>query len=225
MIYNEYYDDLKEAMQKYEIDFQLAPLHMHRRNAAERAIWNYKNHFIAWFSTTDPDLPISEWYRLLCQYMITLNLLQDSRVKPSLSEDAYLFGSYDFNKSPIEPPGTRMVVHGKPGNCRSLGHHGTPGWYIGQSLDHYRFVQCYMPVTVILRITYTLQYIPKEFAFLTTTTKDYLQQAIGDTISIMKEPPNKLLLFYYLDATKNAINHIAHILHRSTSQPRLQILP
>ena len=35
---NECYGDLKEAMQKYEIDLQLDPPHMHRRNAAEQAI-------------------------------------------------------------------------------------------------------------------------------------------------------------------------------------------
>ena len=34
----EYSSDLKEAMKKYEIDFQLAPPYMHRRNAAEREI-------------------------------------------------------------------------------------------------------------------------------------------------------------------------------------------
>ena len=30
--------NLKEAMKKYEIDFQQAPPHMHRRNTAERSI-------------------------------------------------------------------------------------------------------------------------------------------------------------------------------------------
>ena len=43
---NECSSDLKEAMKKYEIDFQLAPPHRHRINAAERAIRTYKNHLI-----------------------------------------------------------------------------------------------------------------------------------------------------------------------------------
>ena len=30
--------DLREAMKKYTIGFQLAPLYMHKRNATERAI-------------------------------------------------------------------------------------------------------------------------------------------------------------------------------------------
>ena len=57
------------------------------------------------------------------------------------------------------------------------------------------------------------------------TTEDYLQQAIGDIILIMKEPLKTLPLFSYSDATTNTINHISHILHKITSQPRLQILP
>ena len=82
-----------------------------------------------------------------------------------------------------------------------------------------------MPATGTLRITDTLQYIPKSFAFPKTTTEDYLQQFIGDIIAIMKGPSKKILFFSYGDATKNAINQIDHIFHRSTSQPRLQILP
>ena len=82
-----------------------------------------------------------------------------------------------------------------------------------------------MPATGILRITDTLQYIPKEFASPNTTTPYYLQQAIGDIIAIIKYPLKTLILLSYSDATKNASNHIAHIFHRSTAQPRLQILP
>ena len=42
---------------------------------------------------------------------------------------------------------------------------------------------------------------------------------------MMKDPPKTLPLFSYGDVTKKAINFIDQILHRSTSQPRLQILP
>ena len=100
-------------------------------------------------------------------------------------------------------PGTYLVVHDKPGTQKSWGHHGTPNWYIDLSLDHYGFMQCYMPTTGIVRITDTLQYIPKTFTFPKTTTEDYLQQAIGDIIATMKNPPKTLLFLLYGDATKN----------------------
>ena len=83
-------------------------------------------------------------------------------------------------------------------------------------------MQGYNPRTGIVRITYTLQYTPKEFAFPKTTTKYYLQQAIGDIISMMKTPLKTLPLLSYRYAKKNEINQISHILQRSTSHPRLQ---
>ena len=160
---NECPSDLKEAMKQYRIDFQLDPPQMHRRNAAERAIRTYKNHLIYGLLTTDPNFPIRKWDRLLSQYKITLNLLQHSRVNPVLSAYDYLFGPYDFNKSPMAPPGTHVILHDKPCNTTSWGHHGTPGWHIGTSLDHYRCIQCYMPATGIVKVTDTLQYIPNAF--------------------------------------------------------------
>ena len=157
--------------------------------------------------------------------MITLNLLRNYRNNPDLSAYAYLFGPYYFNKSHMAPPGTRMIVHNKHGNRTSWVHHGTKGWYTGTSLDHYRFIKCYMNATGIVGITDTLQYIPNSFAFPKTTTEDYLQHAIGDIIEIMKYHPKTPPFLSYVEATKNAINRISHILRRNTSQPRLKILP
>ena len=78
----------------------------------------------------------------------------------------------------MEPHVTLVIVHEKPGNFTSWDHHDTPGWYIGSSLDYYTYTQCYMPATIIVLITDTLQYIPKTFVSPKTTTEDYLQQAI-----------------------------------------------
>ena len=44
-------------------------------------------------------------------------------------------------------------------------------------------------------------------------------------MKLLKTPLKVPPFFYYVDATKNSINQIAHILQRITSQPRLQILP
>ena len=70
----------------------------------------------------------------------------------------------------------------------SWSHHGTPVWYIDPSLYHYRCIHCYMPTTGIVCISDTLQYTPKAFAFPNTTTEEYPQQAILDTILIIQVP-------------------------------------
>jgi hypothetical protein len=83
---------LKRTMREKQIDYQLAPPHIHRRNAAERAIQTFKNHFIAMLcGTADPLFPKYLWDRLLPQAELTLNLLRQSRMHPKLS--AYAHGN------------------------------------------------------------------------------------------------------------------------------------
>ena len=114
---------------------------MHRQNSAEWAIQTCKNNVITGLSTTNPYFPIREWDCLHFQFLIALNLLHNARVNPAILSYDYLYCPFDFNKSSMAPPGTREVFHDKPGNCMSWGHHVTPGWYIGASLDQSRYIQ------------------------------------------------------------------------------------
>lgn len=95
------------------------PPHSHRRNKAEQAIQTFKNHFSAGLASTDPSFPVSEWDRLLPHAVITLNLLCNSRVNNKLSAYAFLFGNFNFNATPLAPPGTKVVIHKKPSQCAS----------------------------------------------------------------------------------------------------------
>ena len=103
---------------------------MHRRNAAERAIRTFKSHFLAGLATCNPNFPITEWDHHLQQSELTLNLLRTSRVNPKLSSYAYLFGNFDFNKTPLALLGTRILIHAKPNKRDSRSFHGEDGWYI-----------------------------------------------------------------------------------------------
>jgi hypothetical protein len=148
---NECSEDLRKAFLKYKIKFQNVPPHVHQVNAAERAIRTYKNHFITILCNTDSAFPMAEWDRLLAQATLTLNLLRSSRIHPSLSAHALLFGNFDFNRTPMAPPGTRIVAHENSDNRPSYGKHGKVGWYIGPSLDHYRCYKCYFEDTMMER--------------------------------------------------------------------------
>ena len=101
-------------MTSEEVDFQLTPPHIHRRNAAERAIQTLKNHFIAGLCSTDRQFPLHLWDRLLPQALISLNLLRSSRINPRLSAWVQVHGACDYNRMPMAPPGTRVLVHEKP---------------------------------------------------------------------------------------------------------------
>ena len=129
---------LKEFLTAENVEYQLVPPHIHRRNSAERAIQTFKNHFITGLASTDPNFPLSNWCRLLPQAELTLNLLRPSRLNPKLSAYAQLEGTFDFNCTPLAPPGTRVIVHEKPTQRCTWAPHGIDGWYIGPALDQYQ---------------------------------------------------------------------------------------
>ncbi len=43
----------------------------------------------------------------------------------------------DFNKTPMAPPESNILIHTKPSNRASWAFHGLQGWYIGPVLQHY----------------------------------------------------------------------------------------
>ena len=116
---NECSIDLKLAIVKNKGNYELVPPHQHRRNSAEKAIRTLKNHLLSGLATCNTNFPIHEWDRLLPQCKLTLNLLRNSQINPKLSSWAILNGMRDFNKVPLAPPGTQIVVHNKPGQRKA----------------------------------------------------------------------------------------------------------
>jgi hypothetical protein len=82
---------LKNVFTTNGVEYQLVPPHCHQRNAAERAIRTFKEHFVAGLSSVDPHFPLNLWDRLLPQAEINLNLLRTSRQHPQLSAAVIMF--------------------------------------------------------------------------------------------------------------------------------------
>ena len=118
------------------VDFQLVPPRVHRRNAAERAIRTFKNHFIAMLCGTDPTFNMALWDKLLPQALITLNLLRPSRINPQLSAYAQMYGAFDYNRTPLAPPGTKVLCHESPETRGTWAPHAVDAWYVGTAMHH-----------------------------------------------------------------------------------------
>ena len=123
---------------------------------------------------------------------MTSNFLRNSRVNPKLSSYTYLFGNFDFNKTPLVPLGTKVVVHLRADKRASWNYHGQEAWYIGPSMEHYQCVKCYFPDTKATRDAETVEFFPKEVPFPKTTSEDYLLQSASDILAILKSPPKSL---------------------------------
>jgi hypothetical protein len=152
---------LKTYLHQQNITFQLFTPYSHRRNSAERAIRSFKDHLIAGLCSTDKTFPMHLWDRLLPQAVITLNMLRTPRINPKLSASTHIVGQYDYNRSPMAPPGTRIIAHETPSRRRTWEPHGQDGWYIGLALEHYRCYTVYINKTRKERIVKTVDFFQK----------------------------------------------------------------
>jgi hypothetical protein len=128
---------LKAYLHEYNINFQLVLPYSYRRNAAERAIVSFKDHFIAGLCSTNKAFPMHLWDILFPQVVITLNMLRTSRINPKLSASTQIDGQYDYNRAPMTPTGIIIIAHETPNHRRTWAPHGQDGWYIGPALEHY----------------------------------------------------------------------------------------
>ena len=123
---------------RWKCKFQLVPPDMHCQNAAEHAIRTFKAHFLTILASVDPAFPKSRWDLLLLQAEITINLLRQAHSNPSISAWECINGPYNFDASPMGPPGSRIIAHAKGSTCKSWDFRGIGGFYVGPALEHYR---------------------------------------------------------------------------------------
>jgi hypothetical protein len=169
-----------------DVEYQLVPPHCHRRNAAERAIRTFKEHFVAGLSSVDPTFPLHLWDRLFPQAEITLNLLRTSRLHPQLSAAAHFHGLIDYNKTSFPPPGYNIIAHEKPVKRRTWAPPGQHGYSLGPAMHHYRCQNVYISSTASERIVDTLKFPPHNFPMPQLSSTDRLIMAANDISNALK---------------------------------------
>jgi hypothetical protein len=116
---NEASKAIKRAIQKTGTTLQLVKPNNHRVNTAKRAVRTFKNPFIAGLCSTHPNFPVTLRDKLIPQAVLMLNLLRTSRLNPKLLAHAQIYGLFDYNKTPLAPPGTRALIFEDPDKLQS----------------------------------------------------------------------------------------------------------
>ena len=111
---NECPDALKRHFHSNKIAFRLVPPHLHHTNKAEKIIGTFKDHFIASLSSVEPSFPMHLWCQIVPLAATSLNLLCPSAINPRISAKAQLNGAFDYNATPISPPGTKVIAYETP---------------------------------------------------------------------------------------------------------------
>jgi hypothetical protein len=96
---------IKKFLTKNQCKLMLVEPHIHRVNAAERAIQIFKDHFVSALATTDSKFPLQLWDRLAPQVKNTLNMLCPLRIIPNMPAYEAVYGPYDWNHFLLAPPG------------------------------------------------------------------------------------------------------------------------
>ena len=69
---------------------------------------------------------------------LTINLLRQSRLHPHISAWEHFNGPFNFDATPLGPPGCKIIGHARGSTRLSWDYRGHMGFYVGPALDHYR---------------------------------------------------------------------------------------
>ena len=113
---------------------------MHRRNAAEKAISTFKNHFKVILAGVNQTFPLHLWDHLLLQAESTLNMMRPTNIAPMVSAYTYMYGQQDYNKMPMAPVGCTALFHVKSNIRKIWDSNAINEYYLGTLQEHYK---CY----------------------------------------------------------------------------------
>jgi hypothetical protein len=184
---NECSNKFRQYLNEQNIALQLVTPHLHRQNAAERAIQTFKNHFVAGLCSVDKQFPMHLWCELLPQATLTLNLMQTSCINPTISAATQLCGKFDFNRTPLAPPDTRVVAHVKPKAHRSWAPNGEDAWYVGPATYHYRCHRVWMTGTN-KTIVDTVEFFPQHVKMPHLSSYEMAIQAARELTFALRNP-------------------------------------
>ncbi len=182
---NECSATVKKYTRSENINIQLIPPHNHHANAAERAITTFKEHFIAALATMDMHCPLQLWNEFLLQVELTLNMIRFSQRNPKKSANQEVYGSFDFNKTPLAPLGTKALIYDDPESRASWVPHATDSFYIGPASNHYQCLHFYIPSMQRYRFSDIWCLYPTQCQISVTSKHDFSIVAAADILKAL----------------------------------------
>ena len=128
------------------------------------------------------------WCHLIPIATTTLNLLRPSRIKPKLSAETLPNGAFDYNKTPLAPPGTIVFLHETPEKRGTWAPYGVDGWYIGAAPEQYHCHRIFLLQTRKEHIAHAMEFLPHDFAMPTTSSTDAAILSTQDLFHALHHP-------------------------------------
>jgi hypothetical protein len=156
---------------------------------------------------------------------MTLNMCRPSRINPKLSAYQQVWGNFDFNKTPLAPPGCKVVVHERAMERGAWACHGIVGYYIGPAMKHYRNYDSYIPETRGERTTNTIEFFPDKVDMPTTSSTDRLARATENLVDILQHPHPATPLLQQGTVVNDAMEQLSKIFSPPTRVETAMAVP
>ena len=101
-----------------------------------------------------------------------VNILRYSNIHPKVCSWTVLNGAHDFNRHPLAPLGVEIQMLEHPDKRKTWGVKSKPGYYVGTSLEHYRYYWGWMNDTKRIRGSDTVKFKHKYTTTPSITTGD-----------------------------------------------------
>ena len=116
---------------------------------------------ITGISSTDENLPMHLWCRLLRDANDTLNMLRPYCLNITLSPYNMLHSAFDFNRTSLSPRGCKFLLHENPNQLKRWETHGINGWYLNRAREWYRCYRVYFPSKQGERLIIKVEFFPQ----------------------------------------------------------------
>ena len=156
------------------------------------------------------------WCCLIVQATDTLNLLRQSSLHLQFLVYAHLNGPFDFNRTPLSPPGIKVLINEKIQVRRSWSTYGVDGWYLGPAKEHYRCYWVYCSKTGTERISDTVEFLPTEIPMPATALIDIVIRAAHELTHALLHPFPATPLSPFGDTQQQTLKALADIFLKRT---------
>ena len=125
----------------------------------------------------------------------------------------------------MAPPGTRVIIHEKPGNRASWAPHGSKGWYVGPAPHHYRCWTVYVDKTRSERVGDTVEFFPHQCPMPKLSSADLATKAAIELLNALHNPMPAAPFAPLNATTMEGITRISEIFHQAVQDKLTRPVP
>ncbi len=111
-------------------------------------------------------------------------MLRFSWKNPKKLANQEVYGSFDFNKTPLAQLGTKALVYDDPGSQTSWLPHAFDGFYVEPTSNHYQCLQFYIPAMHHFRFSDTWRLYPAHCQVPVTSQHDLSIAVAADLLKV-----------------------------------------